>query len=112
MVNPWALEASGALLAVALAFQRVKASSALLHVLVALGRAVVTGRTFLKNESGKAYIALLVELVSEFSACTSHRGLSYVNNGAHKAIGAWFAAWLSNFILISPNRARQRLRQR
>jgi hypothetical protein len=102
LVNPWALEASGALLAVALAFQRVKASRALLHVLVALGRAVVAGRTF---------IALLMELISELSARTGYRGLSYIENGALKAIWAWFTARLSNVILISPDRARQRLRQ-
>lgn len=112
LVNPRALVASGALLAVALAFQRVKASGALLHILVAFGRAVVAGRTFLKNERGKAYIALLMELVSELSARTGYRGLSYVNNGTHIAIGAWFTARLSNVILISPDRARQRLRQR
>jgi len=106
------LVASGALLAVALPFQRVKASRTLLHVLVALGRAVVAGRTFLKNERGKAYIALLMELVSELSARTRYRGLSHVNNGTIKPIGAWFAAWLSNIILISPNRSRQRLSQR
>ena len=111
LVNPWALVASGALLAVALTFQRVKASRALLHVLVAFGRAVVAGRTFLKNERAKAYIALLMELVSELSARTGYRGLSYIENGALKAIWAWFTARLSNVILISPDRARQRLRQ-
>ena len=60
-------------------------------------------------KEGKAYIALLVELVSELSVRTCHRGHSYVNNGTLEAIGACFTAMLPNFILISTNRAWQRL---